>query len=579
MRSLLRLIGLGGGIGCLIFGMFQQDDAKWLLFLWAGMFLLTIGVAASVETLRSSIRKGVLNLALVFVMLFVMLTVQLLRSQFIYAQSIYNKTVQDAKGNVTGNIRPVLRSMKVRRGAIFDRNGLMLAGSDANPDGFARRTYPIAQQADIRAFSNILGFSSSRYGNYGLESTWNDWLTGEQGQALRSLQDDLFNRPHSGDNLQLTIDWRLQQRVWNAMVRLGGGKPSSAVVLDPRSGAILALVSVPGYDPQALTFNPFASDWDAENTHIADAWKQLNADPQFPLINRPLQGKYAPGSTFKTVTASDALLHPEVLQGGITCPNEYRPDPNAPPVTNAVSNLARLTGNPSNLQKVYAYSCNTAFAQLGVKLGADRLSELAEKFHIYPPRVAPDQSNDLTDLPTATSLLALRNDFLSTPGGVASTAYGQGQLSVTPFQMALVAATVANDGVMPGAYLVEKVTDPSGAVAYQHAGRSGLLQQRVLPSQVAAEMRENMRIGVTQGFGKAAAVPGQTVGGKSGSAQAGSPDPNSIVHAWFIAIAPVEQARYAVAVMIENGRDGAGVGAAAAGAVLKEAFALEAQKP
>ncbi len=579
MRSTLRLVGLGGGLGLLIFGMFQRDDPKWLLFLWAGIILLTIGAAASVQMLHSGPRKGVLNLALVFAMLFVMLTVQLLRSQFIYAQSIYNKVVTDGKGNVTGNIRPVLRSMKVRRGAILDRNSVPLAGSDANPEGFARRTYPIAQSADIRAFSNVLGFSSSRYGNYGLEAAWNGWLTGEQGQALRSLQDDVFNRPHSGDNLQLTIDARLQQAVWSAMVDVGGGKPSSAVVLDPRSGAILALTSVPGYDPQALSFNPFATDWNAENGRISGYWKQINADPQLPLINRPLQGQYAPGSIFKTVTASDALLHPEVLQGGITCPNEYRPDPNAPPVVNAVQNLARFTGNPSDLTKVYAYSCNTAFAQLGVKLGADRLSELSEKFHIYPPRVAPDQSQDLTDLPTAASLLAIRGDFLSTDGAVASTAYGQGQLSVTPFQMAMVAATVANDGVMPAAYLVEKVTDPTGAVAYQHAARPGLLQQRVLPSKVAADMRENMRVGVTQGFGKAAAVPGQTVGGKSGSAQAGSPDPNSIVHAWFIAIAPVEQPRYAVAVMIENGRDGAGVGAAAAGAVLKAAFELEGQNP
>ncbi len=579
MRSLVRLLGLGGGIGLLIFGMFQRDDPKWLPFLWAGIILLTIGVSASVQALHTGVRKGVLNLALVFVMLFVMLTVQLLRSQFIYASSVYNRTAQDDNGNITGNVRPVLRSMKVRRGSVVDRNSVQLAGSEANPDGFARRTYPIAQQADIRAFSNILGFSSSQYGNYGLEQSWNDWLTGAQGQALRSLQDDVFNRPHAGNNVQLTIDARLQGAVWDVMNRLGGGKPSSAVVLDPRSGAVLAMVSTPGYDPQALTFNPFAEDWGQENARINAYWKQINADPGRPLINRPVQGKYAPGSTYKTITAADALLHPEVAQPAITCPNEYRPDPNAPPVINAVPNLARFTGDPSNLEKVYAFSCNTAFAQLGVRLGADRLSELSEKFHIYPPRTAPDESPDFTDLPTSASLLALRGDFLSTDGAVADTAFGQGQLSVTPMQMALVAATVANDGVMPQAYLVEKVTDPAGGVAYQHAGPRNLIKERVLPSNVAAQMRELMRKGVTEGFGKAAAVPGQTVGGKSGSAQAGRVDPNEIVHAWFIAIAPVEQPRYAVAVMIENGRDGAGVGARATGEVLKAAFEIEAQKP
>jgi len=500
-----------------------------------------------------------------------------LRSQFIYAQSTYDRVVQDSDGNVTGNIRPVLRSMKVRRGNIVDRNGMLLVGSDATVDGYARRTYPIAQQADVRAFSNLLGFSSSRYGQHGLERWWNSWLTGEEGQPLRSLQDDLFHRAHTGNNLQLTIDWRLQQQVWDALVRLGGGNPASAVVVEPSSGAILAMVSTPGYDPQALSFNPFEEDWSAENTRIAAYWQELNAASGNPLINRPLQGQYAPGSTFKSVTAAAALVYPEALPQPITCPEEYRPDPNAPPVINAVPNLQRLTGDPSDLARIYAYSCNTAFAELGVGLGADRLREMAEKFHIYPPRIAPDNSPDLTDLPTATSLLALRGTFLDTDLAVADTSFGQGQLLVTPFQMAMVAATISNNGVMPKAYLVERVTDATNGVVYQHANRPGLLQERVLPEPVAAEMRELMRRGVTEGFGKAAAVPGQSVGGKSGSAQAGLDDPNDIVHAWFTAIAPVEQPRYAVAVMIENGRDGAGVGAAAAGEVLRAAFALEGE--
>ena len=107
---------------------------------------------------------------------------------------------------------------------------------------------------------------------------------------------------------------------------------------------------------------------------------------------------YAPGSTFKTVTAAAALTYPDVLKEPITCPEEYRPDPNAPPIVNAVPNLQRLTGNPSDLARVYAFSCNTAFGQLGVRLGADRLSEMSEKFHIYPPRTAPDASPDFTDL-------------------------------------------------------------------------------------------------------------------------------------------------------------------------------------
>ena len=576
MRSLLRLAGLGGGLALIVFGMFQRSEPRWLMCLWAGIVLLGIGITAGVQSLHTGTRKGLLHLALVFVLLFVMLTVQLLRSQFIYAASTYSRVVRDDAGNVTGNVRPVLRSMKVRRGNIFDRNGTLLAGSDATGDGFARRTYPIAQQADVRAFSNILGFSSSRFGQYGLEATWNSWLTGQEGQPLRALQDDVFNRPHVGNNIQLTIDARLQQAVWQVMTDLGGGKPSSAVVLDPRTGAVLAMVSVPGYDPQALTFNPAAEDWEAENARVSEYWQALNRDDAGrPLINRPIQGRYAPGSTYKTVTAAASLLNPDVVREGITCPNEYQPDPNAPPVVNAVPDLAQLTGNPSTLAKVYAFSCNTAFAQLGVRLGADRLGQMSEKFHIYPPRIAPDYTPDFEDLSADASLLALRGDFLDREVAVADTAFGQGQLLVTPLQMALVAAVVANDGVMPQAYLVERVTNSDGGVEYQRSAGRG--QERVLPKEIAAQMRELMRVGVTEGFGKAAAVPGQTVGGKSGSAQAGLDDPNDIVHAWFTAIAPVEQPRYAVAVMIENGRDGAGVGAAAAGQVLRAAFGLESQ--
>ncbi len=580
MRIVLRLLGIAGGIGLIVFGMFLRDEGRWLMCLWGGIILLAVGIFASVRAMHSGQRKGVLNLALVFVTLFIMLTVQLLRTQFIYAEATYDRVARDDQGNVTGNVRPVIRSMKVRRGAIVDRNGVVLASNDATPDGYAHRTYPIAQTADVRAFSNILGVSSSRFGNYGLEATWNSWLTGEEGQPLRSLQDDVFNRPHTGNNLQLTIDARLQQAVFEVMTNRGEGKPGSAVVIDPRSGAILAMVSVPGYDPQALTFNPFAEDWGADNARVSAYWDEINQDAeQKPLINRPIQGRYAPGSVFKTITAVATLMNPEVAKSSITCPNEYKPDPNAPPVINAVDNLARLTGEPSTLAKVYAYSCNTAFAQLGVRLGADRLSAVAERFHFYPPRIAPDYSPDFTDLSTDVSLLALRGDFLSRDVAIADTSYGQGQILATPFQMAMVAATIGNNGIMPQAYLVERVTDVDGGVAYQHTGSPGLLQERarVIPENVAAEMRELMRVGVTEGFGKAAAVPGQTVGGKSGSAQAGLNDPNDIVHAWFIAIAPVEQPRYAVAVMIENGRDGAGVGAATAGDVLRAAFGLESQ--
>ncbi len=459
----------------------------------------------------------------------------------------------------------------------------------ANDQGYAKRTYPIAESADLRAFSNIVGYNSPNYGQSGLEQEWNDYLIGAKGQPVTALQDEVLHRPHRGDDMQLTIDAQLQDAVWKILVEKGGGNPASAVVIEPSTGAILALASAPGFDPQALAFDPFADDWGVMSSRIAEYFQQLQSDPQLPLLNRPLNGAYPPGSVFKTVTAIAALQHPEVLTqpDAMTCPNEYRPDENAPPVVNAVGPPThpdqpplgqiikdRMPSHTVDLAGAYAFSCNTAFGELGVRLGEARLTEQARLFNFYPPREAPDASPDMTDLPTAASLLALRGTFLaSTPLAVADTAFGQGQLLVTPLQMGLVAAAVANNGVMAQPYLVERITDPQQGEAYRHRAGSG---KRVMPEAVAAQMRELMRVGVTTGYGKAAAVPGQTVGGKSGSAQAGAGDnPNATVHAWFIAIAPVEAPRYAVAVMIENGRDGAGLGAATAGAVLQAAFNLE----
>lgn len=608
MRPLLRVIGLLGGLALLIYGLLPQNlpqyvsgaapyliprvsDAQWIGILWASACLLGLAVWATLPPLqmvgtRVNVRPGVLNIALVFSLLFVVLALQLLHSEFIYAESIYYRSETNPEtGAAVSNSRPVIRSLRVRRGDIVDRNNVPLASSRQAANGLAQRTYPIAGQADIRAFSNILGYSSAQYGVSGLEREWNSYLTGEQGQAFQSLTDDLYNRPHTGNNLQLTIDWRLQSETWAILNRLGEGRPASAVVMDPRSGAVLAMASTPGFDPGSLALNPDNTD-EAENARITQAWEAINADENRPLINRPLQQQYVPGSTFKALTAVGALENPNVLREPrpIDCPNEYRPDPNAPPVVNSVGppnrpDLPPLqaiiengTKRPVDLRGVFAFSCNTAFGQLGVRLGQEKFVELAERFHIYLPQNAPERSNDFTDLPMAASYLTSERNFLSRDLALADTAFGQGQLQITPMQMALLGATIANDGVMPQPYLVEKATDPqdSSVVVYQHRQPRNLLDsRRLIQSDVAAEMLKMFREGVTVGFGKAANV--NNSGGKSGSGETGV---NGIIHAAFLAIAPVDDPRYVVYVQIENGRDGAGVGARTAGEILKAAFSI-----
>lgn len=600
MQSLFRTLCLIAGIAVLVYGLIPQtlqpypaprlSEEQWLLVLWGGVALLGVGVWLSqpqvqAVSTRINLRPGVLNLALVFSMLFVVLTLQLLRNSFIYAQETYNRSAIDpATGQVTAtNIRQVLNTLQIRRGDIVDRNNVPLVGSVASPSGINRRTYPVAEQFNVQAFSNILGFASSRYGLAGLERQWNEYLTGQRGQALRGIADELFGRPAIGNNMQLTIDARLQNRVWSILNNVGGGNPASAVVMDPRSGAVLALVSTPGFDPRELVSNPDA-DSAAEARRIEAAWNAITSNANAPLLNRPLQGRYVPGSTFKTLTAVGALEHPEVLENPdpIDCPNEYQPEPGAPPVVNAVGPpnnpgqaalgdiIHSSTNRPIDLSGVYAFSCNTAFAQLGVRLGADRLIDLASRFHIYLPGDAPQRSADFTDLPTAPSLLATQNTFLNSTTAVADTAFGQGQLLITPLQMALMAATIANGGVMPEPYIVETITDPnSGAIVYQHRAPLDLLdQRRVISEEIAQQMLPIMRESVTIGYGRPANV--NNSGGKSGSGEAGG----GIIHAAFQAVAPVDDPRFVVYVQIENGRSGANVAGEAAGQILQAAFEI-----
>src|SRR5207253_5451181 len=204
--------------------------------------------------------------------------------------------------------------------------------------------------------------------------------------------------PPVGDDLHLTIDARLQDAVRGIL----GDRAGSIIVLNPKTGAVLAMASTPGFDPRQLVFNP-AADRDAENARISEYWKAINSEGAGqPLLNRPTQGRYPPGSTFKTVTAVGALEHPdEAKPDDIRCFNEYDSgEPGAPPVVNAVQDLARLTGDPSNLEKVYAYSCNVAFAQYALRLGPQLLAETAKAFDIYEPKDVPDTYPGFTDLPT-----------------------------------------------------------------------------------------------------------------------------------------------------------------------------------
>lgn len=573
MQRTIALLCAIGACALLGYGMTRpvERDITWIMLLWAAAPLLLIAARLSMPTPPRGTARSIYNLGLIIVVGFGLLAAQLLRQQYISAAAISSYSHTDPlTGETTSNVRPVLAALRVRRGEIRDRNGVVLVSTRIAADNYAVRTYPIAERFDARAFGNVVGFFSSRFGQSGVEASYGDYLNGSR-DSIIALQESLLGRPGTGDDVTLTIDAALQAAAFDII----GDRRGSIVVLDSQTGAVLAMVSRPGFDPRGLAFDPTVPRAD-ENARIDAAWRAINADAAGqPLLNRPTQGRYPPGSTYKAITAIGALQYArEVQPDTIDCPNTRETEVGAPPVVNAVDDLAVRTGNPSNLERVFAYSCNTAFAEYALRLGPDRMAEIAARFDIVVPQDADASDTTLADLPGVPSLLYADPGFLNRRPALADTGYGQGQLLVTPLQMALVAAAVANDGVIMQPYLVQRVTRADGTVLRNNAPRT---LRRAMSGEVAATMRRNMRAVVEYGFGQAAGeVPGVQVGGKSGTAEFPCPvdgDPGRIcTHAWYIALAPVEQPRFAVVVMIEGGGEGSSVGAATAGAVLRAAF-------
>jgi peptidoglycan glycosyltransferase len=312
-----------------------------------------------------------------------------------------------------------------------------------------------------------------------------------------------------------------------------------------------------------MVFDPAADDWEAERSRIAAYWQQLSISSTSPLLNRAISGLYPPGSTFKTLTAAAALDSDLITaETVITCPNELVVTGHT--IVNFMENLSQSMERQDVLED-YIYSCNTAFAQIGLLVGADRYSEYATAFGLsYRDLPPPDWL--VFDLPTAVSTIAHSRSFLDRETGLADTAYGQGELQVTPLQAALLAATIANDGMMLRPYLVERVEDPAGQVLYQ-----AQVTPLSIPigARTARTLRRMMVAVVDHGTGRWwEKIEGVQVAGKTGSAESGSGEP----HAWFLAFAPADAPRFAVAVIVEHGGHGSEVAAPIARAVLNAAL-------
>ena len=312
-----------------------------------------------------------------------------------------------------------------------------------------------------------------------------------------------------GAELVTTVRLPVQEALVNGLARFAR---AAGVVLDPRTGAVLALASVPSYDPNRL-----------------DAlWPRLVTDPSSPLLDRSTNGLYPPGSTFKIVTVSDAL------DAGAVTPQTTFYDPGYFTVGNATihDDEEESTGS-QDVTGAFALSSNVDFAQIALKIGVDRWFDYAGRWGL-------GKSVDF-DLPVARDRLPPKADVY--PGVLAQLGFGQASLLVTPMRMALVGATIADDGVTPRPYLVRRIAGRDTAIA---TAPETLAQP--ISAETAHEVRDMMIQVVRRGTGTAAQLPGVTVAGKTGTAT----NPHGRSHAWFVAFAPAENPRVAVAIVIEN---------------------------
>jgi peptidoglycan glycosyltransferase len=476
--------------------------------------------------------RRIRRLGIALVLLFTVLFAQLAYVQVFAAD--------DIKNNPANFSRQLIAEYNVQRGKILTADGLVLAESVPAPEGsryrFERR-YP---QGDLYGY--ITGFYSRIYGRSALEQSMNSYLSGEAPELAISTFTDLFlGREKRGGNIFVTVDPNLQELARTAL----GPNQGAVVAMDPRSGDILALYSTPGFDPSELS-----SGSDAE---MRQAWKRLNADPDKPLLALSHQELFLPGSSFKIVTASAAL------ENGFG-PDSPWPNPHrlTLPLTNEqLQNFGDdfCNGGSSQVTLIQAFeeSCNVTFAEVGLRLGAERLAAQARAYGLCgtlpPERTTCEGPLISFELPFQNGRFPEPEYFERNDPLLAFSAIGLDNDLVNPLQMALMASTVANGGEMPQPRIVSEIRDSQGRVVREFGVGT---VRRAISASTAAALTQMMIAVVSNGSGYRAAIPGIQVAGKTGTATNGEGRPPN---AWFTAFAPAQDPQIAVSVIVLDGGD------------------------
>ena len=378
-------------------------------------------------------------------------------------------------------------------------------------------------------YAPVTGYYSLRYGSGGMENAMDPVLNGSDERLfVRRLSDLITGREPSGGSVELTVNPAVQQVAYDALA--SRGYTGAAVALRPDTGEILAMVSTPSYDPNLLAIQ------DSEVQQAA--WEEFTADENdTPLTNRPVASIYPPGSTFKLVTTAAALesgtATPETR---LSAAPTITLDDTATPLPN-FGNSRCGNGETASLTEALARSCNTAFAQLAARTGEEALRRQAEQFGIGRPNL---------DVPLAVASSMIGD--MPDPAALQQSGIGQRDVAITPLQNAVIAATIANEGVRMRPQLVRNLLAPdfSSIESFEaeevEEAMSRQTAEQITAMMIASEER-------TRGSGQ---IPGVTIASKTGTAEHGD---GEAPHAWYVAFAPAENPQVAVAVVVEDGGD------------------------
>ncbi|MBQ7035997.1 MAG: penicillin-binding protein 2 [Clostridia bacterium] len=399
--------------------------------------------------------------------------------------------------NASTNPRTFAREQSVKRGSIYDRTGVCLVESEMEADG-QRRVHHYDS-----LYAQLIGYSDPRYQRSLLEASFNSYILG--GAEADFVETLLGIEDTEGSDLHLTVDHRLQKLASDAL----GGRKGAVVALDPISGEVLCMVSNPTYNPNTLS----------------EDYETLSKTPGM-FYPRATSWNYAPGSIFKIITAAAAIengLDSTVYEDTEPLYIDGHP----------IYNYGKKTYGTLDMETAFSKSSNTYFAHIADMLGADKLRKTAESFGFnteIPFDIPFRESKTLSGSPSKAE--------------VAAVGYGQGQTTTSPLHMAMVASAIANDGIMMQPYLVSRA-EKDGKAVYEQSGR---ILRRATSSTTAQKVGEMMQETVKSGTATGAYIPDISVAAKTGTAETeGQKD-----HAWFVAYAPAENPKIALAIVLEN---------------------------